>query len=134
MTEQELALDLEFLMRKSGGSGVLLNPIMASGPQSALPHAIPTERTLHRGDFVIFYFGYIVNGYYSDMTRTVGIGMPTEKQRPIYDLILKEKALADIAPGEICAYIDAIDPNVIDEVGYGAFWASLRAWCWPRKT
>lgn len=123
ITERELALELEFLMRKLGASGMSFNPIVASGPQSALPHARPGERILSVGDFVVFDFGCVVNGYCSDMTRTVVIGEPEEKHLLIYDLVLKAQleSLAAVGPGKTGAEIDAIARDIISEVGYGEY-------------
>ena len=89
VTERDIALELEFLMRKKGASGMSFDPIVASGPRSALPHARPTDRIFSVGDFVVFDFGCVVNGYCSDMTRTVVIGEPEEQHLLIYDLVLK---------------------------------------------
>ena len=100
VTEQEIALELEFLMRKGGASGVSFDPIVASGPNSALPHARPGNRILSHGDFVVMDFGCVVDGYCSDMTRTIVVGEPTEKHLLIYDLVLQAQleALAAVAP------------------------------------
>ena len=102
VSEIEIALELEFLMRRAGASGMSFSPIIASGPQSALPHARPSERILMYGDFVVFDFGCIVNGYCSDMTRTIVIGEPEEQHLLIYDLVLKAQleSLAAVAPEE----------------------------------
>ena len=123
LTEIEAALELEFLMRKAGASGLSFDPIVASGPQSALPHARPGERVLSVGDFVVFDFGAIVSGYCSDMTRTVLIGEPEEKHLLIYDLVLKAQvsALQAVAPGKTGAEIDAIARDIIGEMGYGPY-------------
>lgn len=123
VTEQELALELEFLMRKKGASGMSFAPIVASGPQSALPHARPSDRILSFGDFVVFDFGCIVDGYCSDMTRTVLIGQPNEKHMVVYDLVLKAQveSLQAIAPGKTGAEIDTIARDIIAEAGYGEY-------------
>lgn len=121
MTEREIALELEFLMRKAGASGTSFDPIIASGPQSALPHARPSERILSYGDFVVFDFGCVVNGYCSDMTRTVVVGEPDEKHLLIYDLVYKAQmeSLQAIKPGKTGAEIDAIARDIIADAGYG---------------
>lgn len=123
VTEQELALELEFLMRKKGASGMSFSPIVASGPQSALPHARPSERILSVGDFIVFDFGCIVDGYCSDMTRTVLIGEPDEKHLLVYDVVLKAQleSLQAIAPGKTGAEIDTIARDIISEAGYGEY-------------
>lgn len=123
VTEQEIALELEFLMRKGGASGVSFDPIIASGPNSALPHARPGKRILSHGDFVVMDFGCVVDGYCSDMTRTLVVGEPTEKHLLIYDLVLQAQleALAAVAPGRTGKEIDTIARDIISEGGYGEY-------------
>ncbi|MCK9524882.1 MAG: Xaa-Pro peptidase family protein [Limnochordia bacterium] len=123
VTEGEIALELEFLMRKAGASGMSFDPIIASGPRSALPHARPGQRIFSVGDFVVFDFGCIVNGYCSDMTRTLVIGEPEEKHLLIYDLVLEAqlKSLEAVGPGRTGAEVDAIARDIISEAGYGEY-------------
>lgn len=122
-TEREIALELEYLMRRKGASAMSFAPIVASGPQSALPHARPGERILSYGDFVVMDFGCVVNGYCSDMTRTIVIGEPEERHLLIYDLVLKAQveAVEAVAPGKTGAEIDAIAREIIAEAGYGDY-------------
>lgn len=123
LTEREIALELEFLMRKAGASAMSFDPIVASGPRSALPHARPGERILSVGDFLVLDFGCKVNGYCSDMTRTLVIGEPEEKHLLIYDLVLEAqlRSLEAIAPGKTGVEIDTIARNIISEAGYGEY-------------
>lgn len=123
VTEQEIALELEFLMRRGGASGVSFDPIVASGPRSALPHARPGERILSHGDFVVMDFGCIFDGYCSDMTRTLIVGEPTEEHLLIYDLVLKAQleALAAVEPGRTGKEVDGIARSIISEGGYGEY-------------
>lgn len=123
ISEREVALELEFLMRKKGASGVSFAPIIASGPQSALPHARPGDRIFSWGDFVVLDFGCVFNGYCSDMTRTIVIGEPEEKHLLIYDLVLKAQleALQAVGPGKTGYEIDAIARDIITEAGYGDY-------------
>ncbi len=99
------------------------DPIIASGPRSALPHARPGDRIFSVGDFVVFDFGCVVNGYCSDMTRTVVIGEPEEKHLTIYDLVLEAQmeSLKAVGPGKTGAEIDAIARNIISDNGYGEY-------------
>ncbi|NMB21267.1 MAG: aminopeptidase P family protein, partial [Firmicutes bacterium] len=115
--------ELEFLMRKAGASAMSFDPIVASGPRSALPHARPGERILSVGDFLVLDFGCKVNGYCSDMTRTLVIGEPEEKHLLIYDLVLEAqlRSLEAIAPGKTGVEIDTIARNIISEAGYGEY-------------
>ncbi len=123
VTELDIALELEFLMRKRGASAMSFDPIVASGPRSALPHARPTDRVFSVGDFVVFDFGCVVNGYCSDMTRTIVIGEPEEQHLLIYDLVLKAQltSLEAVGPGKTGAEIDAIARDIIGEMGYGEY-------------
>lgn len=123
VTERDLAIELEFLMRKAGASNTSFDSIVASGPRSALPHARPGERILSHGDFVVFDFGCIVNGYCSDMTRTIVVGEPEEKHLVIYDVVLKAQlqSLAAVGPGKTGVEIDSIARDIITDAGYGDY-------------
>ena len=121
--EKDIALELEFCMRKAGASGVSFDPIVASGPRGALPHARPGERVLQHGDFVVMDFGCVYSGYCSDMTRTVVVGEPTEKHLLIYDLVLQaqQTSLAAIKPGMTGIDVDRVARDIIEESGYGQY-------------
>ena len=101
MTENQVALELEFYMRTHGSDGIAFAPIVASGPNSALPHAHPGERVLTRGDFLKMDFGARVGGYCADMTRTVVLGTASERQREIYSAVLAANlaGIAAVMPG-----------------------------------
>ena len=88
VSELELASRLEFALRERGAQGVSFPTIVASGPQSAFPHACPTKRHLRRGDLLVLDFGARYLDYTSDMTRTVVLGEATDKQRAIYQAVL----------------------------------------------
>lgn len=123
-TELEVALELEYFMRSNGATGLSFDTIVASGTNSSLPHAVPTERVLQDGDFVTMDFGCIYKGYCSDMTRTIFVGnAPSAKQKLIYDTVLKAQlaALAEIKPGKKCSDIDAIARDIIKAAGYGDY-------------
>jgi Xaa-Pro aminopeptidase len=87
MSELEVALELEFYLRKNGSDGVAFPVIVASGPNSALPHARVTDRRIETGDWVLIDFGARVDGYCADMTRTVVMGYATEMQRSVYEAV-----------------------------------------------
>jgi Xaa-Pro aminopeptidase len=120
-TEIEVALELEVMMRKAGAEDVSFEPIVGSGPLSAHIHHSPSDRTLEKGDLVLFDFGARVDGYCSDLTRTVVLGPSTEQQREQYDLVLRAQAAGiDAAtPGAKCADVDAAARAVIDAAGLG---------------
>lgn len=120
VTELEIAARLEFSMKMHGASGNSFDPIVASGINSSMPHAVPSNKKLEKGDFVTLDFGCKYNGYCSDMTRTVVIGKATEKQKAIYGTVLKaqEAVLQYVKPGMTGKDIDAIARNIINEAGY----------------
>lgn len=121
VTEREIALELEFFLRRSGAESLAFPSIVASGPNGALPHAVPTERALRAGDLLTLDFGCVVDGYCSDMTRTVAIGAADSRARELYDLVLRaqEAALAAVAPGKTGREVDAVAREIIREAGYG---------------
>lgn len=87
MTEKTLAAQLEYYMKCLGSEKASFDTIVASGPRSALPHGMPTDRVLETGDFVTFDFGAMYNGYHSDMTRTVVVGKATDWHKEIYSAV-----------------------------------------------
>ena len=122
-TEREIALELEFFMRKTGGEGVAFDTIAVSGKNSSLPHGVPTDKPLEAGDFLTMDFGAVYNGYCSDMTRTVAIGFITDEQQKVYDTVLKAQlsALKEIAPNKACKEIDKIARDIINKEFEGCF-------------
>ncbi|MBP3705966.1 MAG: aminopeptidase P family protein [Clostridia bacterium] len=119
-TEREIMLDMEFFMRKRGSEGVSFDFIVISGKNSSLPHGVPTDKKIEKGDFITMDFGAVVNGYRSDMTRTVAVGNVNEKQINVYDTVLlaQKAALKEIRSGKVCKNIDAIARNIINDAGY----------------
>ena len=86
--EYEVAAELEYLMRKFGSERAAFDTIVASGVRSSLPHGRASEKIIEDGDFVTMDFGAVVNGYHSDMTRTVCVGKASDRQREIYSAVL----------------------------------------------
>lgn len=119
-TERQIALDMEFFMRKNGSDGVAFNFVVVSGKNSSLPHGVPTNKTLEKGDFITMDFGAMVNGYRSDMTRTVALKEVTDKQKLVYDTVLKAQleSMKSIKAGAVCKSIDAIARNIINTAGF----------------
>lgn len=122
-TEREVALDLEFFMRKEGAWKLAFDSIIASGPNGALPHARPSDRVIEEGDLVTLDFGCVLDGYCSDMTRTVAVGKSDERQREIYRLVLEaqETGVAAVRPGKTGKEVDAEARRVIADAGYGDY-------------
>jgi Xaa-Pro aminopeptidase len=118
--EDEIALDLEWYMRRNGGQAAFPF-IVASGPRGALPHAEPGPRKLRAGDLVTMDFGAKVDRYCADVTRTVAIGRVTSKQRKIYDVVLEAqvRALAAIRAGAAAKDVDSAARGYITDRGYG---------------
>jgi Xaa-Pro aminopeptidase len=121
ITEKEIALELEYQMKKRGADGIKENHVIASGERSCLPHGQATGRVIQRGDFVKMDFGAKVNGYYTDFTRTVIVGEASDKQLEIYHIVktAQEISLAAVGPGKSCSELDQIGRSVIREAGYG---------------
>lgn len=120
-TEKEVALRLEMAMRRKGAERMAFPIIAASGPRSSLPHGAPTERELQDGDFLTLDFGAVKGGYCSDMTRTVVLGQPNERQREIYGIVLKAQlaAQAAVKPGIRGMDVDKVARDIIAAAGYG---------------
>lgn len=121
MTEREIALELEFFMKKQGASGLSFETIAASGNRSSLPHGAASEKVIKNGEFLTLDFGCIYQGYCSDMTRTVAIGDVSSKMIDIYNIVLEAnmRVLKSIKEGIACKDIDAIARDYIREMGYG---------------
>nr|MBA2381678.1 M24 family metallopeptidase [Chloroflexota bacterium] len=97
----DLALELEWLMRTSGAEAVAFEPTCLVGANAALPHGAPSDVPVRAGAVVLFDFGAQVGGYRSDMTRTVFVGEPTERDLAVYELVARAQAAA-IAHLEAC--------------------------------
>lgn len=121
-TEREVALELEFFMRKMGAESVAFDTIAVSGPSSSLPHGVPADIKLRRGFFTMD-FGAKFDGYCSDMTRTVCIGKADEEMKRLYDTVLSAQtaALSGMRAGMLCRDVDALARDVIREAGYGEY-------------
>jgi Xaa-Pro aminopeptidase len=120
-TEREFALALEFAMRERGASHMSFDPIIAAGPNGAMPHSRPSDRPIGRNELIVCDFGCVVDGYCSDMTRTVSVGDPGPDARRLYDLVLaSQQAGRDaVAFGIECGEIDRACRDIISDAGYG---------------
>jgi Xaa-Pro aminopeptidase len=119
MTERDVALELEFELRKRGAEAISFDPIVGSGPLSAHIHHTPSDRAIEKGDLVLMDFGCKVEGYCSDMTRTVVLGAATDEQRELYDLVLRAQlaGIGAVGPGRPCVEVDRAARDVIDAAG-----------------
>ncbi|MGZ4677237.1 MAG: M24 family metallopeptidase [Acidimicrobiia bacterium] len=120
-TEREFALRLEFAMRERGASGVSFAPIVAAGPNGAKPHARPSDRPIGLGELVVVDFGCVVDGYCSDMTRTVSVGEPSPEARRIWETVLtaQRTGCEAVRVGAACADVDRASRDVIADAGWG---------------
>jgi len=121
MTEKEVAWELEAYMRQRGAEKLAFDIIVASGPNGALPHARASDRVIQEGEPIVMDLGCVVNGYCSDLTRTVVLGEPSERFQEIYGIVLKaqEEAERRIKAGMSGKEADALARQVIEEAGYG---------------
>lgn len=127
MTEIDVAVELEFFMRKNGAEEKSFDTIAVSGSASSLPHGVPRNVKLEKGFFTMD-FGCIVDGYHSDMTRTVVLGKADEDMKKLYNTVLKAQtaALDGAKVNMKCSAIDKIARDIIDDAGYrGCFGHSL---------
>ena len=120
-TERDFALDLEVEMRRRGASGNSFDPIVAAGPNGAKPHARPSARPIEAGELVVIDFGCIVDGYCSDMTRTVSVGDPGPDARRVWDVVRESQwaGRAAVRAGADCADVDRACRDVITAAGWG---------------
>ena len=127
MTEKELATELDYLMLRGGAERTGFDTIACAGANGSLPHAIPSDYRLREGELITFDFGAVVDGYTSDMTRTVALGKVSDELRAIYDTVLtaQQMALEAIRPGVACNAIDKIARDYIDARYPGAFGHAL---------
>lgn len=122
ITERELALELEFHMRRSGAQRVAFDLIVAGGANSSMPHAVPGDYRIKKGDFITFDIGSVVGGYHSDMTRTVALGSVSDEMRKVYDIVLKAQlaGIEYLTSGGVDAFeADKIARDIITSEGYG---------------
>lgn len=121
VTEIELAAEIAYRHMKLGAAKNSFETIVASGPRSALPHGIATDRKIEKGDLVTFDMGCFYNGYPSDMTRTFVVGKASPEQRKIYEIVreAQKRATEAALPGAMCSEVDGVARNIITRAGYG---------------
>ena len=123
LTEQEVAARLVYELLRRGARKVSFDPIVAAGANGSMPHAVPGETVIENGMFVTMDFGCIVDGYCSDMTRTVAVGRPAEEMVRVYETVLaaQKAGIAAARAGMPGRELDAAGRAVIAEAGYGAY-------------
>ena len=123
VTEKEVAWQIEDLAREAGSESLAFPSIVASGPNSALPHAVPTNRKLKKKEPIILDVGIRLDTYRSDMTRTVFLGEPGQGFKTIYSTVRQAllSALKEIHPGIESNYPDTIARQIISDAGFGEY-------------
>ena len=120
-TELEVARALDFYMLSHGAEEISFETIALSGKNTSVPHGVPSDKKIQKGEFVLMDFGAVFDGYHSDMTRTVCVGEPTAEMREIYDITLEaqKRCLDMLKSGIVCKDLDACARDYIAEKGYG---------------
>jgi len=120
-TEKQVAWEIEKFIREHGGDGLSFDTIVAGGPWGAMPHAFPRDRALAAGEGIVIDMGCDVDGYMSDLTRTVFLGKPDDQFKKIYDIVLTAQLTAEelVKPGMTGEECHMIAHNVIEAAGYG---------------
>lgn len=123
MTEKEVALELDYTMLRSGADALSFETIAVSGKNSSLPHGVPSDKKIEKGDFITMDFGAVTDFYHSDMTRTVAVGEVSSKQIEVYETVLEAqlKGLEALSAGVPCRDVDAVARNIIATKGYGDY-------------
>lgn len=123
VTEREIALEIEFFLRKQGADGVAFDLIVVSGENGSQCHGVPSGKAIARGDFVTMDTGALLDGYHSDMTRTVAVGQVSEEQRKVYDTVLRAQlaAIGQVKAGIKCGDVDKAARDIIERDYPGTF-------------
>ncbi len=123
VVEREAALEMEFMMKRSGADAIGFDIIIASGKRSALPHGKASDKRIEKGDLILIDFGSGFQGYHSDQTRTIVCGNPSAEQRKIYQIVKEahDKAVEKIRPGIPLGEVDGAARDHIRDQGYGEY-------------
>ncbi len=121
--EKEIALQLEFVMRKKGAEAVPFPIIVASGKRGALPHGLASDKKIEKGDLVTMDFGSVYRGYCSDETCTVVFGRPGSRQKKVYQVVrdAHDRAISSIKRGVSAERVDATARGVVEKAGLGKY-------------
>ena len=122
-TELEVARSLDFYMLSHGAEAISFDTIALSGKNTSVPHGVPSDKKIQKGEFVLMDFGAVFDGYHSDTTRTVAIKSADEEMKKVYDIVLKAQlaVLDSVKPGAKCSDVDKIARDIISENGYGKY-------------
>lgn len=121
VTEREIAMKLDYLMLKNGAEAISFDTIALSGANTSMPHGVPSDKKVEKGEFVLMDFGAVYKGYHSDMTRTVCVGEPTDEMLKVYNIVLKAQnaAISYAKAGITGSELDNVARTIIKENGYG---------------
>lgn len=127
VAERDIALEIEYFMKKHGASGPSFELITITGENTSIPHGVPGELKIKNGDFFTMDIGAIVNSYCSDMTRTVAVGKISDEQKKVYDTVLKAQIECEemCGPGVGCDVIDQKAREIIKDAGLPVFGHAL---------
>ncbi len=122
-TEREIAAFLEYRMKLYGSERNAFETIAVSGKNSSMPHGVPTDKAVENGDFITMDFGAVINGYASDMTRTVAVGFVTDEMEKVYQTVLlaQQNVTDTVKAGTLCSDADAAARSIIEGAGYGEY-------------
>ncbi len=122
-TEREISLELDYFMLKNGAEAISFDTIALAGKNTSMPHGVPSDYTINKGDFVLMDFGAVYDGYHSDMTRTVCVGTPTDEMTEIYNIVLSAQlnALKTAHSGISGKTLDESARKIIEDKGYGEY-------------
>lgn len=120
-TEREIRLELDYFMLSHGAEALSFDTIALSGKNTSQPHGVPTDKRVEQGDFVLLDFGAVVDGWHSDMTRTVCVGQPDDEMKRVYQTVLDAQlaGLAAVRSGITGVELDKAARDVISAAGYG---------------
>ena len=121
--EVDIALELDYKMKKLGAESSAFDIIVASGQRSSMPHGIASNKRIKKGDFITIDFGCFYQGYASDITRTFVLGKATKKQKDIYNIVLtaQKAACKAVKRGLACTRLDNVAREIINKAGYGDY-------------
>ena len=141
ISEMDISAEISYQVKMRGSEGDPFEPIIASGWRSALPHGISTSKKIEEGDLVVIDFGATTGGYAGDMTRTIVVGKPSEKQRQVYETVLgaQEAAISAAKAGISGLELDRVARDYINKCDYGEYFGhalghglGLNVHTWPR--
>ena len=121
--ERDLALELEYKMRKAGADGISFDLIAIAGEKTSMPHGVPGDNCVKPGDFITFDIGALCGGYHSDMTRTYAYGFVSDKQKRVYQIVYdaQKLGLEAVKSGVACKEVDSAARDYIYHAGFEGY-------------